>query len=559
METEKEIQNKNILTAREEAIKQLNLYIKEQKEEYLQKSFELDNTNSNIIYSKLTNLNKKNEPRYKELSQKYRLFLNEEDARKLNISYVDHKKDVLEIFHSIQKMDPLQPKDIVILKESLYKYYPKEDKNILELDGKERINNLPLNLYDDDLMFFLKVKIKLGEHLYNFVDELFGAIIKEEKENEEEEEKDEEEEEKDKDYKKKKEENAIYFYKSLVPYIKVYTEIILYYIIQNDKKLVYCLLSKVDFTLVTHGAKKQVGYYLNKMKANYEEISNKTGFEVDSYKTFDYSSEEKIYKLPDNYQQLFFETIEKILKSNCIKQLINELVTHHKDDKKIIIIDDNYIKYIKENILFHKFFDFDDYGFTNVIDGTIFINTHFNYVDCLQDNENQLFIFCLMIITGIHEIIGHFLKDYYYYSTKFYISDESPVKEGKKEEGGFLVEDYLFKKIKKIYISDVLYILDISNWDKNLYDFNQFFTSKLRENIITKGFDLNTFTISEECAKLILNFNIKKENLDKIRTDVSVACRKKNVNNSKYMQLSKTRCSNDKKNKNFVLLKNYKK
>lgn len=551
MDNEKDIQKKNILTARKDAINQLNLYIKEQNEEYLQKAFELDNTNSNIIYYTLKNLKNKDEPRYKELSQKYKLFLNETDATKLNISYINHKKDVLEILHSIQKMDPSKPKDIKILKDSLYKHYPKEDKNILELDGKKRINNIPLNLYDD-LIFFLKIKIKLGKHLYNLVDKLYEEIIKikEEKKNDEkldekkDEEVDEEEEEKED---KNEEEIALYFYQKLVPYIKVFKEIILFYINQNDKKLVYCLLSKVNFTSITQGVKKQVGFYLNKMEVNLQEISKKTGFEIDESLTNIYCMEANVYKLPDNYQQLFFDTIEKILKSKCIKQLINKLFTHHRDDKNIIVIDDNYIKYIKENLLFHKFCDSDDFGFTNVVDGTILINIDYNCINNIQNNENQLFIFCVMIITAIHEIIGNFLKNYYYYLAKFYISDVFPIKDGKNEEGGYLVEDLLFNGIEKIYITDVIYILDILNWDKNLENFKKFFTSKSRKNIIEKGIALNSFDISIECEKLLSNFNIDKKYLIGIKTDIGVEFRKRNYNNSKYIKLSKTRCSNDKK------------
>ena len=120
MSTEKEIQQKNILTARDEAMNQLSLYIKEQKEEYLQKAFDLDNTNSTIIYYTLENLERNDKTSFEELSKKYKLFLNEGDAKKLNISYIDHKQDVLSIFNSIQSMDPSKPKDITILSNSLY-------------------------------------------------------------------------------------------------------------------------------------------------------------------------------------------------------------------------------------------------------------------------------------------------------------------------------------------------------------------------------------------------------------------------------------------------------
>ena len=74
MDKEKEIQKKNINTARKEAMQQLTLYMKEGKEEYLQKAFDLDNTNSNIIFYKLNELKKKDPPSYKDLSQKYNFF-----------------------------------------------------------------------------------------------------------------------------------------------------------------------------------------------------------------------------------------------------------------------------------------------------------------------------------------------------------------------------------------------------------------------------------------------------------------------------------------------------
>ena len=152
-----------------------------------------------------------------------------------------------------------------------------------------------------------------------------------------------------------------------------------------------------------------------------------------------------------------------------------------------------------------------------------------------------------MIISAIHEVIGHFLKDYYYYSTQFYISAESPVKNGTKEEGGDLVEEYLFNKIKEIHIYDVLYILDILNWNKDLDNFNQFFHNNLRENMNQNGINFDSFKISDECKKLLSNFNINKGNLYMIDTKIRFVCRKKNENNL-YMRVS-GRCLNDKQNR----------
>ena len=59
----------------------------------------------------------------------------------------------------------------------------------------------------------------------------------------------------------------------------------------------------------------------------------------------------------DKFQSLFFEIMEKILTSNCMKQLVSELKNHNRDNNNLITIDDNYLDYIKKNLLFDQFFD----------------------------------------------------------------------------------------------------------------------------------------------------------------------------------------------------------
>jgi len=137
----------------------------------------------------------------------------------------------------------------------------------------------------------------------------------------------------------------------------------------------------------------------------------------------------------DKFKELFFYLIEKILKSRCIKELIINLKTHHNDNEDIIQIDNNYIEFIKKNTIFTEFFDFNLFGITSVRNLKTFINIE--YKDSQLDNElTLLFNFCICIITGVYEYIGHLLKDYYYYSSNLKITKYKvyEIKKGVKEK-----------------------------------------------------------------------------------------------------------------------------
>ena len=226
------------------------------------------------------------------------------------------------------------------------------------------------------------------------------------------------------------------------------------------------------------------------MKKTIETISQETGYNFINNEP--YISSKHIMNF-EKYKRVYFEYIEKILNSKCIKDLIIKLNDHHKDINNIIKIDSNFINYIKNNTIFLEFNKENSYGVTNVQELKTLINIDFREIN-IKYNYNLLFIFCLLIITGLHEYIGHLLKDYFYYSTNFIISDTSPKKkieknekneeEEEEEEGGNLVEKLLFNKIKEIYIGDVLYILDIKNWEQNLDDFVKFLNLKKGKSLI---------------------------------------------------------------------------
>lgn len=88
---------KNMLKARDEAIQYLNMFIESKQEEYLQKAIATDNTNSKIIYYYLENLKGKDQNLYNINLDKYRLFINEEYSKKMNLTFMDTKR-ILKIY-----------------------------------------------------------------------------------------------------------------------------------------------------------------------------------------------------------------------------------------------------------------------------------------------------------------------------------------------------------------------------------------------------------------------------------------------------------------------------
>lgn len=142
-------------------------------------------------------------------------------------------------------------------------------------------------------------------------------------------------------------------------------------------------------------------------------------------------------------------------------------------------------------------------------------------------------------MTALHEYIGYLLKYYYYYSTNFMISHKSPKKDkvqkkmnenieetdkikkdeeqkekkDEKEDGGGFVEKILFKEIKRIYICDILYILDIKNVEKNVDEFSNFFASEKRKEYIRGIKKIKNINIDEDLLKFMEKFNVKKGEL----------------------------------------------
>ena len=151
----------------------------------------------------------------------------------------------------------------------------------------------------------------------------------------------------------------------------------------------------------------------------------------------------------------------------------------------------------------------------------------------MPSSDEQLYNFFIWIVTGIHEAIGHFLKDYFSYLNKFVISEESASSDESSNgnvEGGDLVEELLFVNVKQLYSGDIFYILDKNNWNKSLSEFTSYFNSEERKKIIEKGYTKeDILKLSKELIDLLAKFQFKKSALLNFKTNIHISLKRVNV------------------------------
>jgi len=521
----------SIDVAKNQALLNLNEYIKKKNYENLLNALELDNTNSSVLFAYLNFLKINDRKQYSDELKKYKFYLDYELCSKLEIKYINHKEDVFNLIDSIQNIKPdnLQCQEIQnILKKNLAIYYPKEDKEILDQRDDKRLNNLPINELQNDVIFYLNLKIVFGRHLHTYADFQFDNIPNE---------------------------KEIDYFKISIAYLKIYSEILKYYLLKNDKILVFelvNLLNLCDYNYQDAPSLSRLNYYLSDMKLDDDKIKKLSGNLFDALLATRGDELSIVKEFMKDYEKLFFEILENILQSNCIKELIKSLKKNQ--DNIIISINKDFINYVKKNTYFTPFFNREVFGLTITLSGTIFINNEYRPVH-LSTKEINLYNFCVWIVTGIHEAIGHFLKDYFYYLSKFMISEESSSSdEGSNgsADDGLLVEEILFPKMKKLYLSDILYILDMKNWNKKLDEFKEYFSSDKRNDIIKNGFsDEDLLDISEGCINILSQFNIQKKDLSKFKTNIGIKCKKSY--SQPYIDLSERICITQQNKRNKFL------
>lgn len=144
---------------------------------------------------------------------------------------------------------------------------------------------------------------------------------------------------------------------------------------KNECQQAYNICSIFKFNEeLTDETNSKIAYYLKQINIDINEDEKRTGYSFKKYEIL------KVPKCPDdltNYINLFFEFIEKILKSNCIKDLVIKLKDHHNDKNDIIKIDEDFIQYIKNNTVFCEFFETRDFWLTKFRELKTFINIDF--------------------------------------------------------------------------------------------------------------------------------------------------------------------------------------
>ena len=509
------MKSSSVEAAKKEAEEFLKKYENDHNYSYLEKALELDNTNSKIIFDYLNYLKQNGQNKFIDELKRYNIFLEENFCKILETKYINHKEDIVEFINLFQNIisDNL---DIISLKKNLInileKFYPRNIHELFEQKNEKRINNLPLDNIENDTILYLTIKAVLGKHLYSLAD----FEISED------------------DIQKKAD---ILYIKNSLSYLKIYLEILKNYILKNERMRVFKLVNILDlddYYFADSQSLYRVNFFLNDLKFDDNRIKNLAGSLYTELSKYPVNNDQVLKKQTylDKYKELFFEFLEDILKSKCIKELVNQLKEHNKDKCNVISSDinyTNYIKYAKKNIMFFPFFNKDYYGLTITLNGKIILNDEYREIPKPSSYE-QLYNFCIWIITGIHEAIGHFLKDYFSYLTKFVISEESASSDESSNgnvEGGNLVEELLFSNAKQFYSGDIFYILDKNNWNKSLSEFTSYFNSEERKKFIENGFKKeDVLNLSKELVELLSKFQLENFNLLNFKTNSRISLKR---------------------------------
>ena len=280
---------------------------------------ETDNTNSNILFYYLK------DPSNMGKISLYKDFLNKDICKNLNTQYVDHKNCVISVLKSIKGIDA-DSLSLESLKNSLEKNIPRDEIKKYSLERKNTINNMPFDIEEENLLFLI-IKLDIGERLYPIIDnntdeDEFKNIFIEIK-------------------------------KECIAYIKVIAEIMLYFIENNKNEQVYNLLSIIQFNEeINEETNSKIAFYLKQINKDIKEVEKRTSY---PFKKYEISTAPKCPDDLANFKKEFFELIEKILKSNCIKDLITKLKIHHNDKNNVVKINEVFMQFLKKIQFFVNF------------------------------------------------------------------------------------------------------------------------------------------------------------------------------------------------------------
>ena len=117
------------------------------------------------------------------------------------------------------------------------------------------------------------------------------------------------------------------------------------------------ILDLVDYYSGDEQSLARLNYFLSDMKLDNEQTKKMAGDLYSSLIAYNQSYNSIIKNFMNDCKILFFETLENILKSKCIRQLVGKLKNHNKDNclikiNKEIIDTNNYFEY--KNIIYEN-------------------------------------------------------------------------------------------------------------------------------------------------------------------------------------------------------------
>ena len=186
-----------------------------------------------------------------------------------------------------------------------------------------------------------------------------------------------------------------------------------------------------------------------------------------------YNEPQKIFY--KNIRNSFEKNLKKILSSPAAKKFFE---TNYNKNYQNLKLDYHFNREDVQNeiikrINFIPLINNNDYGFTNQSNMTITINSvpkEISENDVFSFNRKILYLGRLLL-TALHEIMGHFTRKYYSYLTEGEVcmntADEDDLETCYKNEGGFLVETYFLgiQNGKILSLNNCLQILYTPNFE----------------------------------------------------------------------------------------------
>lgn len=460
------------------------------KDKLLNMIFNLDNTNENIL---------------KEIENKYNKEKNKQKIKGYNSSNENAKILLLKflkdfIDNEIESFDLYKQKLEIYLNKLNYDY---------------NFYNQPIDYKNNNELFYYSV---IYEFIYNFIYINHNLMIKIY-------------DDKDKMLYQKK-----FIIKKLFPYLKKYIEIndinkinyivfllISYQSIDNIINIENILNDNDDLVNIPKN-------YIDNNNSNDNDLiikyfNNKT-FKIENYRKYSIQAlikklekEGKFdknldleflkfkYIIKNNYYSEDIDTLKKILKEilgskviiSYLEFYVNEFIPILKKkfnkDFYLLFLTKNFKNIWKKYIKFYPFFNNTIGGYTDKFTLNIIISSYPYFkklINSTDQNILRLINYGFLFVVLLHEIIGHFYRAYFRYLLPY--NEKYPLfTDDNNKEAGITFEKEVFgKKFNKVTFTDIIFILNNNNYDKNYIEFKN---------------DYNKYCLDDK------NIDIKLENL----------------------------------------------